>query len=206
MRTTLHTTKLNQWKCLQWMSFLNKYYMRWNKTEWECVYRHWRFPQTLGFYKLNFCRKVHIPEGFYFKEAQVETLALWKCLCSNCTSLFSQTASRWKYSIERHFYVLSRDMKIMENLSVFLPRALEVGVLHPQAGPYLFLVLGPTSQAPRGSRAPERCQIWTSDSFGPFLCRRLTGRAWRGLIPTHSNTNKHISEVTLQGLHFSSSR
>lgn len=37
------------------------------------------------------------------------------------TCLFSQTVSPWKYSVERHFYVLSRDFRIMENLRALFP-------------------------------------------------------------------------------------
>lgn len=61
--------------------------------------------------------------------------------------------------------------------------------------PYLSLELGPTSRAPRGFREQERCQKWISDFFCLFPFQSLMGRGWRGLVPTHTNTNKHICKV-----------
>lgn len=63
--------------------------------------------------------------------------------------------------------------------------------------PYLSLELGPTSRAPRGFREQERCQKWISGFFCLFPFQSLMGRGWRGLVPTHANTNKHICKVTV---------
>lgn len=63
--------------------------------------------------------------------------------------------------------------------------------------PYLSLELGPTSRAPRGFREQERCQKWISGFFCLFPFQSLMGRGWRGLVPTHTNTNKHICKVTV---------
>lgn len=65
--------------------------------------------------------------------------------------------------------------------------------------PYLSLELGPTSQAPRGFREQERCQKWISGFFCLFPFQSLMGRGWRGLVPTHTNTNTYVRSW-LQGI------